>query len=55
MTRCRRQSRTAARTVEGIYERAQLLKQHPEAGYRYELNPTDWFEFSSTVTIESPI
>ena len=26
----------AARTVEGIYEKAQLLIQHPEAGYRYE-------------------
>lgn len=26
----------AARTVEGIYEKAQLLKQHPEVGYRYE-------------------
>jgi len=23
-------------TVEGIFERAQLLKQHPEAGHRYE-------------------
>ncbi len=26
----------AARTIEGIYQKAQLLKQHPEAGYRYE-------------------
>jgi plasmid stabilization system protein ParE len=26
----------AAQTVEGIYERAQLLKQHPGAGYRHE-------------------
>ena len=26
----------AARTVSGIYERAQLLKQHPEVGYKYE-------------------
>lgn len=26
----------AARTVEGIFEKAQLLKQHPELGYRYE-------------------
>jgi plasmid stabilization system protein ParE len=25
----------AARTCEGIYEKAQLLTQHPEAGYRY--------------------
>jgi plasmid stabilization system protein ParE len=25
----------AAQTVSGIYQRAQLLKQHPEAGYRY--------------------
>jgi plasmid stabilization system protein ParE len=26
----------AAHTVEGIYEKAQILKQYPEAGYRYE-------------------
>jgi toxin ParE1/3/4 len=26
----------AAQTVSGIYQRAQLLEQHPEAGYRYE-------------------
>ena len=26
----------AARTVNGIYQEAQLLKQHPEAGYKYE-------------------
>jgi plasmid stabilization system protein ParE len=26
----------AARTVEGIYERSQLLKQYPEAGHKYE-------------------
>jgi len=26
----------AARTVEGIYERAQLLKPHPLAGHKYE-------------------
>lgn len=26
----------AARTVSGIYQRAQLLKQHPEIGYRHE-------------------
>ena len=26
----------AARTVDGIYERSQLLKQHPETGYKYE-------------------
>jgi len=29
----------AARTVSGIYERAQLLKQHPEAGYKYQTDP----------------
>jgi plasmid stabilization system protein ParE len=28
--------RAAARTVSGIYEKAQLLKQHPEIGYKYE-------------------
>jgi toxin ParE1/3/4 len=26
----------AAQTVSGIYQRAQLLKQHPEAGFRHE-------------------
>lgn len=26
----------AAHTVEGIYEKAQILKEYPEAGYRYE-------------------
>ena len=26
----------AARTVEGIYEKSQLLKQYTEAGYKYE-------------------
>ena len=26
----------APRTVNGIYEEAQLLKQHPEAGYKYD-------------------
>jgi plasmid stabilization system protein ParE len=26
----------AARTVNDIYQQAQLLKQNPEAGYRYE-------------------
>ena len=25
----------AARVVDGIYERAQLLKEHPEIGYKY--------------------
>jgi len=29
----------AARTVNGIYEEAQLLRQHPEAGYKYETEP----------------
>ena len=27
----------AVRTVSGIYQKAQLLKQHPEMGYRYEM------------------
>jgi plasmid stabilization system protein ParE len=26
----------AAQTVGGIYQRSQLLEQHPEAGYKYE-------------------
>jgi plasmid stabilization system protein ParE len=30
----------AARTVNGIYEEAQLLEQHPEAGYKYETEPS---------------
>ena len=25
----------AAKVVEGIYEKAQLLKEHPEIGYKY--------------------
>jgi len=29
----------AARTVNGIYEEAQLLERHPEAGYKYETEP----------------
>jgi plasmid stabilization system protein ParE len=29
----------AVRTVNGIYEEAQLLRQHPEAGYKYETEP----------------
>jgi len=29
----------ATRTVNGIYEKAQLLKRHPEAGYKYEAEP----------------
>lgn len=29
-------AQAAVRTVEGIYEKAQVLKRHPEAGYRYE-------------------
>jgi len=30
----------AARTVNGIYEEAQLLERHPEAGYKYETDPS---------------
>ncbi|HMJ25228.1 MAG TPA: type II toxin-antitoxin system RelE/ParE family toxin [Pyrinomonadaceae bacterium] len=26
----------AAQTVSGIFQRAQLLRQHPESGYKYE-------------------
>ena len=26
----------AARTINGIYEQAQLLEQHPESGYKYD-------------------
>ncbi len=29
-------SEAAARTIANIYEKAQLLKQHPELGYKYE-------------------
>lgn len=28
--------RAAAETIQGIYERAQLLQQFPQLGYRYE-------------------
>jgi toxin ParE1/3/4 len=28
--------RAAAETVQGIYERAQLLREFPQMGYRYE-------------------
>jgi toxin ParE1/3/4 len=43
----------AAQTVSGIYQRAQLLKQHPEIGYRHETAGLRRFESFSTVTIES--
>jgi len=29
----------AARVVEGIYAKAQLLKDHPEIGYKYRSEP----------------
>ena len=29
----------AAKVVEGIYEKAQLLKEYPEIGYRYRSEP----------------
>ncbi len=29
----------AAEVVEGIYEKAQLLKDHPEIGYKYRSEP----------------
>jgi toxin ParE1/3/4 len=29
-------SEAAARTITGIYKKAQLLKQHPQLGHRYE-------------------
>lgn len=32
---------SAIRTVEGIYERAQLLRHFPEIGYRYDRIPDD--------------
>jgi toxin ParE1/3/4 len=40
----------ATRTVEGIYEKAQILKQYPEAGYPYESQSSPSSEFFSTVT-----
>lgn len=42
----------AMRTVDGIYERSQLLKQYPAAGHRYEIQSTRGFEFYCTNTIE---
>jgi toxin ParE1/3/4 len=32
--------RAAARVVEGIYGKVQLLRQFPELGYRYDRHPT---------------
>ena len=32
--------RAAARVVEGIYEKVQLLRQFPELEYRYDRHPT---------------
>ncbi len=32
-------SSAAARVVEGIYEKAQLLKDYPEIGYKYRSEP----------------
>lgn len=32
-------SRAAARVVKGIYEKAQLLKNYPEMGYKYRSEP----------------
>ena len=29
----------AARVVDGIYEKAQLLKEYPEIGYKYRSEP----------------
>ena len=31
--------RAAARVVEGIYEKVQLLRQFPELGHRYDRHP----------------
>ena len=31
--------RAAAKVVEGIYEKAQILKEYPEIGYRYRSEP----------------
>lgn len=32
---------SAIRVVEGIYERAQMLRQFPEIGYRYDRIPNE--------------
>ena len=32
-------SHAAARTVQGIYERAQILKEFPDIGHRYHASP----------------
>ena len=29
--------KAAARTISGIYQKAQLLKQHPEIGHKYDV------------------
>ncbi|HET9577408.1 MAG TPA: type II toxin-antitoxin system RelE/ParE family toxin [Usitatibacter sp.] len=44
----------AARTVEAIFERAQLLAQFPEMGHRF-LQSARNVRFSSIATIESHI
>ncbi len=33
--------RAASRVVSDIYERAQVLKEHPEIGYRYQASSRD--------------
>jgi len=45
----------AGRTVNGIYEEAQLLKRHPEAGYKYETESSHAIRTLLYGIIESPI
>ena len=45
----------AFKTVSGIYEEAQLLKNHPEAGYRYEPESSRDVRILLYSIIESPI
>jgi len=45
----------AIRVVEGIYEKAQLLRQFPEIGYRYDDILINIFVFCFMVIIENCI
>ena len=45
----------AARTIANIYEKAQLLRRHPELGLGMKARQGGTFEFFSTTTTESPI
>jgi toxin ParE1/3/4 len=45
----------AARTINGIYEEAPLLEQHPEAGYKYDTESSRAVRILLYGHYESPI